>query len=81
MMEGLPPDGALFLSLQNRIRESMNLFSAICNNVFFRSTSMVRDLPLTVLLRREDAVAQTRVLVSGTTFIHLSDPLGPGGAV
>ncbi|XP_003972082.1 guanine nucleotide binding protein (G protein) alpha v1 [Takifugu rubripes] len=25
----------------NRIQESMNLFSAICNNVFFRSTSMI----------------------------------------
>lgn len=30
-------------SLQNRLQESMKLFSSICNNVFFRSTSMVRN--------------------------------------
>ncbi|TWW59589.1 Guanine nucleotide-binding protein G(o) subunit alpha [Takifugu flavidus] len=27
--------------IRNRLQESMNLFSAICNNVFFRSTSMI----------------------------------------
>lgn len=56
----------------------MNLFSAICNNVFFRSTSMVRGSPVTVSLLREDALAQTRVLVSGMVdvFIYLSNPLG-----
>lgn len=36
-------DGDGFFSLQNRLQESMKLFSSICNNVFFRSTSMVRN--------------------------------------
>lgn len=56
----------------------MNLFSAICNNVFFRSTSMVRGSPVTVSLPREDALAQTQVLASGMVdvFTYLSDPLG-----
>lgn len=40
---------SVFLSPQNRIQESMNLFSAICNNVFFRNTSMVRNSPSNVL--------------------------------
>lgn len=36
-------DGVIVFSLQNRLQESMKLFSSICNNVFFRSTSMVRN--------------------------------------
>lgn len=58
MMEPALPHRVLFSSLQNRIQESMNLFSAICNNVFFRSTSMVRNLAVGVL-GREDAATQT----------------------
>lgn len=37
------PDGVIVFFLQNRLQESLKLFSSICNNVFFRSTSMVRN--------------------------------------
>uniref|UniRef100_A0A668VUX4 Guanine nucleotide binding protein (G protein) alpha v1 n=1 Tax=Oreochromis aureus TaxID=47969 RepID=A0A668VUX4_OREAU len=34
-------DGCNIFSLQNRLQESMKLFSSICNNIYFRSTSMI----------------------------------------
>lgn len=40
-------DGVIVFFLQNRLQESLKLFSSICNNVFFRSTSMVRNSSLT----------------------------------
>lgn len=57
------PWWSVALSLQNRLQESMKLFAAICNNVFFRSTSMVRNSAVTHFLqfRRKDAVKQTKI--------------------
>lgn len=60
-------DGFTVFSLQNRLQESMRLFSAICNNVFFRSTSMVRN-PISRLPPQEERSSQTNTNVNVKEF-------------
>ncbi|EMP32450.1 Guanine nucleotide-binding protein G(o) subunit alpha [Chelonia mydas] len=60
----------VFLLPQNRLQESMKLFSSVCNNVFFQSTSLI------LFLNKIDLL-QEKILHLGR-LLCLSFPQYPG---